>query len=482
MHVPLYRRLAAKISALSVLLVVLTIAYFAVAIFLRDYRILERHHGSNLQRIVEIAAQQIDGAQHDRLRSPQDQKTPLYAKLQHTLKQVQVIYKLPPSQLYTLRVDEKGALYHSIQLGKGAAPGTSYKLPAGDRNAFRRVRQNKKATHTRMKQDTSGMWVTAYAPILSKDQRIVGVLVGHLQIDRFYILLFRDLRWLLLLSLTAVLLALLLSLTFAQRLNKDLDRLTQGVEAIKLHDYNYHIDLQRQDELGVLARQFNEMADVISERIDMLKYLPKHTLEAIARRSRTGTVHEVEYIKGTVVFTDLRGTASQQLSPEQLIEVLNKYLRTQAERFDHYGGEIDKLVGDGVIAVFKEFAHIHRAVEAALDVQKVAAELNDSEEISDSGFEMGVGVATGYLVFGEIGSELRKERVLLGAEVTLASRLANLAAAGEVLVSDQVRHQLGKSLDIAKTSEVDIKGFEEKQIVHSVSAIGAFASQKTWTV
>jgi class 3 adenylate cyclase len=290
---------------------------------------------------------------------------------------------------------------------------------------------------------------------------------------------------------------------FARRLNNALTQLTRGAEAIKLHNYHYHIQLDRRDELGLVAKQFNEMADVIAERIDMLKYLPKHTLEAIARRSRTGAVVETEYVKGTVVYTQLRGdlAISSELSPEEIIETLNQALQLQAEVFDRYGGVIDKLIGDGVLAVFKDFAHVHRAVEASLDIQEAVQALyqskkhsetdeetdeesmeDDEENSHSTPIEIGIGITTGYLVFGEVGSELRKERILIGPEVNLATRLGHLASAGEVIISDQVRDNLGKAIETTKTEEVEITGFEDNQIIHSVSTIKPFAAQETWTV
>jgi class 3 adenylate cyclase len=109
--------------------------------------------------------------------------------------------------------------------------------------------------------------------------------------------------------------------------------------------------------------------------------------------------------------------------------------------------------------------------------------MEDDEENSHSTpIEIGIGITTGYLVFGEVGSELRKERILIGPEVNLATRLGHLASAGEVIISDQVRDNLGKAIETTKTEEVEITGFEDNQIIHSVSTIKPFAAQETWTV
>lgn len=505
--VPVHRRLAAKMSSITVLLVAVTIGYFAIAIYYRDYRTLEARYGQMLQRIVTMSAQRINAKQHQQIRTINDQNSPAFQHIQQLLKQIQTVHKLKPGHVFTLHTrpqtnNAPPILSYGVLLQNQDSIGKLFKANKAHQRAIDKAKQSQRSQYTKMYTDKDGRWIAAYAPIPHSPKNQTGFLVAKLQIDAFYTQLQRELQWLFLLSLSAVLLAILVGILFARRLNNALTQLTRGAEAIKLHNYHYHIQLDRRDELGLVAKQFNEMADVIAERIDMLKYLPKHTLEAIARRSRTGAVVETEYVKGTVVYTQLRGdlAISSELSPEEIIETLNRALQLQAEVFDRYGGVIDKLIGDGVLAVFKDFAHVHRAVEASLDIQEAVQALypskkhretdeetdetaeNDDDNIPSTPIEIGIGITTGYLVFGEVGSELRKERILIGPEVNLATRLGHLASAGEVIISDQVRHNLGKAIETTKTEEVEITGFEDNQIIHSVSTIKPFAAQETWTV
>lgn len=483
MKVPIYRRIATKISVLSVLLVAATIVFFAISIYLRDKRLLEKQHGLALQRVVTLAAGQIDGDAHHQIRNKKDADGLTYRKIQHILQSVQSVHGLQASHIHSYRFVGKDRLKYAVGLSKHMPIGVLYTIARQHRRALNLIQKKKKPTYSKIYSAQKGTWISAYAPILNEKKELKGLIQADLQVDQIYQTLQNELRWLILLSFSSVLLAIIVSLLFAQRINRALKRLTQGVEAIKLNDYRHHIELDRYDELGVVAEQFNEMADVIATRVELLKYLPKHTLEAISRRSRTGSVYQTEYVKGTVVFTDLRGytSLSETLTPEQIIEMLNTYIQRQSDIFDRYGGTIDKLIGDGVLAVFKDFAHIHRAVEASVDIQNSIQKLNE-EKAFPIPLQVGIGIATGYLVFGEIGSDLRKERILFGSEVNLASRLSKIAQADEVIISDVIRHQLGKSLEIARTEEIEITGFSDKQIIHSVTEIGSFASQKTWTV
>lgn len=334
--------------------------------------------------------------------------------------------------------------------------------------------ETKQAAHTKLYMDEHGEWVSAYAPILDGKGEVAGILEADYDISQLNAALKVQLQRILALSLSAVALALIVSVLFARRLEGALQRIREGAEAIEKERYDYRIQLRSHDELGLVARQFNRMAEVLYERFHLLKFLPRHTLEAIAQRVKEGRAVETERVEASILFSDIRGytSMSQGLSDEQVVAMLNQYLRRQAELVEERGGTIDKFIGDAVLAVFTGEGHPARAVEAALFIQKEVARMN-ARGAFEREVHIGIGVASGSLVLGEIGSDERRERTIIGSVVNLASRLCSHAGAGEVVVCDATRAALGARLEVASSEEVPLKGFSGAQRCHLVRGLKA---------
>ena len=144
----------------------------------------------------------------------------------------------------------------------------------------------------------------------------------------------------------------------------------------------------------------------------------------------------------TVSFADLRGftALSERLSPEELRATVNAYLEEAMEAIHAAQGTVDKIVGDEVMALFgapRHYAdHALRAVQAACDQLRRMEKLRS--EFSSSGQLMppcGIGINTGEMVLGNIGSSMRQDYTVMGAAVNLASRLCSVAGGSEVLVT-----------------------------------------------
>lgn len=140
----------------------------------------------------------------------------------------------------------------------------------------------------------------------------------------------------------------------------------------------------------------------------------------------------------TVFFSDIRGfTAfSEKVDPEVVVDMLNVYLRHQAEIVGKYQGDIDKFVGDELVAVFQGEHMLENTILCALEIQdKMASLLKEHPE-----WELGVGIGinTGEVVMGAMGSETRMDFTILGDHVNLGARLCSSAAPGQILVSEHV--------------------------------------------
>jgi class 3 adenylate cyclase/tetratricopeptide (TPR) repeat protein len=179
-------------------------------------------------------------------------------------------------------------------------------------------------------------------------------------------------------------------------------------------------------------------------------------LEASERR-RLLTDIKGEHRLVTVVFADLTSSVARtgDLHPEEAAMLVNSLLETMVDTLIRYGGRIDRFLGDGVLAVFG-IPETHeddpeRAVRAALDIHERASEI---------GLGATVGVNTGRVYFGPVGSSLHEELTVMGPVVNLAARLQGTASEGQVMVGRATRDHVFAAFELTPVI-LDIKGIDE---------------------
>ncbi|MCA9692262.1 MAG: adenylate/guanylate cyclase domain-containing protein [Myxococcales bacterium] len=185
----------------------------------------------------------------------------------------------------------------------------------------------------------------------------------------------------------------------------------------------------------------------------------------------------------TILMSDLRGFSSlcERLSPEQVVRTLNTYLGAMAEVISAHQGTINEFIGDAILAVFgapiRRSDDAERAVACAIAMQEGMAAVN--AEITASGLprlEMGIGVHTGEVVVGNIGSTKRAKYGLVGSAVNLTSRIESYTVGGQVLISDPTAKILGDRLITGDRFAVTPKGIREPLTIHEVLGLrGTYA-------
>ena len=155
------------------------------------------------------------------------------------------------------------------------------------------------------------------------------------------------------LGIVAALIGLAGSAWLARSITAPVGDLVRATERVAAGDFDVHLDAPRADEIGALARAFNQMTTGLRERADMAKFVSLSTVEMIQRQPAPGTrTGERKVI--TVLFADIRGFThfSEQHAPEDAVAVLNRYLSLQADLVKRFHGDVDKFTGDGVLAHF----------------------------------------------------------------------------------------------------------------------------------
>ena len=182
----------------------------------------------------------------------------------------------------------------------------------------------------------------------------------------------------------------------------------------------------------------------------------------------------------TVVMSDLRGFTSlaETRDPEDMVRLLNRYLERMSKVIVEYNGMIDEFIGDAILTVFgvpeERDDDPLRAVACALTMQNALVELND--ELTHEGYpvlEMGIGINTGSVIVGNIGSEIRAKYGIVGATVNMASRIESNTVGGEVLMGESTHRLVQESVTAAPPHTVMMKGLKRPLVIYPVTAIGA---------
>ena len=175
-----------------------------------------------------------------------------------------------------------------------------------------------------------------------------------------------------------------------------------------------------------------------------------------------------------MLFSDLAGFTSlvERMPPTEVVGFMNRYLTAMTEVVEAQGGYVDKYVGDAVIAVFgaplDDDRHAAQAVGAALACQERLAVLRPELGVD---LRMRIGVNTGPMLIGNIGSERRFNYTVMGDAVNLAARLetANKELGTEILVSAATREACGGAFAFREVGTISVKGREEPVTVFTPS-------------
>ncbi|MFH1240716.1 MAG: adenylate/guanylate cyclase domain-containing protein [Pseudomonadota bacterium] len=176
----------------------------------------------------------------------------------------------------------------------------------------------------------------------------------------------------------------------------------------------------------------------------------------------------------TVVFTDIRGFSrvTDNLEPEELFQLLNRYLSEMIKVVHHYDGTLNKIVGDGLLIFFGDPIpmedHAERAVRMAIHMQEKVRELKEQWLQYDLELEVGIGINTGFVTIGNIGSDRHRDHTVIGNQVNVAARLESEAKAGQILISQRTYSRVKGTLEVEEVGEITVKGISYPVKTYSV--------------
>ncbi|SEO03455.1 adenylate cyclase [Salinihabitans flavidus] len=250
------------------------------------------------------------------------------------------------------------------------------------------------------------------------------------------------------------------ALFFARSLTGPILRIGRVADRIGEGDFTARVEKVRsRDEIGELSRRINTMAAQLGERLELMKFVSHGTMSAIQKADQAGMHRGGERRRVAVIFTDIRGYTefSESVEPEVVVEMLNHYLDSQAAIVKAHGGDIDKFIGDALVAVFDGEGMEARAVECALGIEAALADL--LAEHPQYNLDVGIGIASGEVVMGAMGARDRMDFTVLGSTVNLAARLCSKAAPGEVLTDSATHDSADGAARFEPLEPIALKGY-----------------------
>jgi len=300
-------------------------------------------------------------------------------------------------------------------------------------------------------------------PIIFQQKKLGEVHVG-LSVDFMHNLFIDESAFLFWAAFIIIVFGMVIAVVFSLRFSQPFSKLVSATSEIARGNYQHRVDIQRNDELGTLGDAFNRMGRELSQqsliRESFGKYVGPEILSMITK-SPEQTWLKGRKKKASILFADIRGfTAySEAKEPEEVVEKLNEFFAIATKVILKEGGYIDKFIGDSVLAVFGvpicREDHMERCLRAAVVMQQELASANgDNNPLLQS---VGIGIASGVVVAGNIGSSVKMEYTVIGDSVNIASYLNGLAGAGEIIVDKDIG-QCSDIVDMEALPSQKIKG------------------------
>jgi adenylate cyclase len=218
--------------------------------------------------------------------------------------------------------------------------------------------------------------------------------------------------------------------------------------------------------------QLHSTLNAIKENNILKMYVDKTVLNFMNGREFETQLMANETIEATVVFIDISGfTAITEKEPaDVVVKLLNKYFDIMVKEIIAQNGYVDKFIGDAILAVFKGDYHLDRAIDASLAVRKHIEESGLQSEISSFHPMVSVGINSGEMISGNIGSaKLRRlDYTVIGDVVNTAQRLQDAAKAGQILISEHSWTQVKESFNCQPVEHVKMKNKSKSFMAYEV--------------
>lgn len=218
--------------------------------------------------------------------------------------------------------------------------------------------------------------------------------------------------------------------------------------------------------------QMKETLKAIKENNILKMYVDQNVLNFMGGREFESSIMANETVEASVVFIDICSftAISETESPDTVVKLLNNYFDVMVKEIIAQGGYIDKFIGDAVMAVFRGDFHLDRAMDASLAVRSKIAELPTSDSSIPFSPKVSIGINSGEMISGNIGSEnlRRLDYTVIGDTVNTAQRLQSSAKENQIIINEIAYQKVKESFHCEKVGEVMLKNKVNSMNIYEV--------------
>ena len=259
-----------------------------------------------------------------------------------------------------------------------------------------------------------------------------------------------------------------------------LEEILDGNSKITAAQLTYIDSIKTHDETKDLSKEIKNMVGIIR---GIIPYISFSTLQAADKDTKKSTTSR----ELCFLFTDIRGftTLCEGKKPQDVVEILNRYLDIETEIILNNGGDVDKFVGDEMMAFFAGPKKEYNACKAAMEI-RAAMRAQQEIALSDGSdyISMGIGINTGRVVFGSVGARSRMDFTSIGDTVNLAARLesANKAYGSKAIITEAVFDKLKDTFVCRELDFITVKGKTEPVRIYEILQTKAAAVDKLYEI
>jgi len=278
-----------------------------------------------------------------------------------------------------------------------------------------------------------------------------------------------------------IILGIFTAYALGQRLSRPIHNLLDASKAIDSGDYTYRINERRNDEIGSLINGFNSMAKGLLEKSQVENAFSRFVSTNVAKQIM-GNLDSIQlggkHVHATALFADIVGftSMSEKLPPVEVANLLNEYFTYISMACELYNGTIDKYMGDCAMIVFgvpeEDPEHQFNAISCAIMIQRLIQRINTlREQQGKQAVQFRIGINSGQMLAGNMGSNDRMQYTVVGEAVNLAARLHTAAGSGQIVITDT----LVKSTDIQwriiahRHKSIELRGIAEPVTTYIVT-------------
>ena len=260
-----------------------------------------------------------------------------------------------------------------------------------------------------------------------------------------------------------------------RKTSKSLSVMMSGKGTVTSDTIQFEDTIKTRDEIKDLSTEIGDMVSLIR---GMVPYISFSTLKHADAESKRSINRELCFL-----FTDIRGftTLCEGRAPKEIVSLLNHYLDIETEIIHKNGGDIDKFVGDEMMAFFAGPRKEYNACKAAMEIRAAMKEQQQlSKEKGKEVIQIGIGINTGNVVFGSVGSKTRMDFTSIGDTVNLAARLegANKAYGSKSIISEAVYDKLNNTFVCRELDFITVKGKSEPVRIYEILQLKSKSAEK----